>query len=100
MLFRQPVKTFVQSYFSTSFHRMVTHKQPHPEEHRPSDALGVNSAMRLEGWATTIVYPTLRDGPAGLLRVRLVPYQHSTKPSTSRRPGSTCRRCAPGCGPP
>src|SRR5258708_24779833 len=71
MLFRQPVKTFVQSYFSTSFHRMVTHKQPHPEEHRPSDALGVNSAMRLEGWATTIVYPTLRDGPAGLLRVRL-----------------------------
>src|SRR5205807_3425998 len=48
---------------STSFHRALFHKQPHPEEHR--------EAMRLEGWATTTVYPTLRDGPAGLLRVRL-----------------------------
>jgi len=38
-------------------------KQPHPEEPRV--------AQRLEGWATTTVYPTLRDGPAGLLRVRL-----------------------------
>src|SRR5260370_7108477 len=64
---------------STSFHRMMTHKQPHPEEHRV--------AMRLEGWATTLVYPTLRDGPAGLLRVRLVPYQHSMKASTRSKVG-------------
>src|SRR5207302_767944 len=42
---------------------MWIHEQPHPEEHRV--------AMRLEGWATTTVYPTLRDGPAGLLRMRL-----------------------------
>jgi hypothetical protein len=25
--------------------------RPHAEEHRASDYLGVNSAMRLEGWA-------------------------------------------------
>jgi hypothetical protein len=37
--------------------------RPHAEEHRPSDYLGVNSAMRLEGWATrTCALPTLRDG--------------------------------------
>src|SRR6266851_6642134 len=70
-------------------HTMLCHRQPHPEEPRPSDALGVNSARRLEGWPTTIMYPTLRDGPAGLLRVRLGPYQHSMKASTSRH--TTCR---------
>src|SRR5688572_15751573 len=39
--------------------------------------------MRLEGWATTMPYPTLRDGPAGLLRVRSGPYQQSMKAGTS-----------------
>jgi hypothetical protein len=29
------------------------------------------------------VYPTLRDGPAGLLRVRLGPYQHLMKTRTA-----------------
>ncbi len=52
----------------------IIHRQPHPEEH----AAGV----RLEGWATTMVYPTLRDGPAGLLRVRLGPYRQSMKART------------------
>src|SRR5258708_3440206 len=54
---------------------MLIHRQPHPEEPR--------AARRLEGWATTRVYPTLRDGPAGLLRVRLGPYQQSMKVGTS-----------------
>jgi len=40
--------------------------------------------MRLEGWATTTVYPTLRDGPAGFLRVRLGLYQHVYEASTRR----------------
>src|SRR5207249_3102486 len=48
---------------------------PHPEEPR--------RARRLEGWATSIVFPTLRDGPAGLLRVRLGPYQRPMKAGTS-----------------
>src|SRR5258708_33382552 len=68
-------------------HTMLCHRQPHPEEPRPSDALGVNSARRLEGWATTVMYPTLRDGPSGLLRVRLGLYQHSMRASTSYLPG-------------
>src|SRR5579862_5031619 len=55
---------------------MLTHRQqPHPEEPR--------GARRLEGWATTLVYPTLRDGPAGLLRVRWGAYRHSTKARTT-----------------
>src|SRR5258708_11046894 len=70
-------RTLFQSFApSTNFHGMLIHKQPHPEEHRV--------AMRLEGWATTTVYPTLRDGPAGLLRVRLGLYQHSMKGGPSR----------------
>src|SRR6266851_10074425 len=56
---------------SPRFHTMLSYRRPHPEEHR--------LAMRLEGWTTTTVYPTLRDGPAGLLRVRLGLYQHSMK---------------------
>ena len=48
----------------------MIHGRPHPEEPRPSDTLGVNSTRRLEGWATTRAYPTLRDGPTGLLRVK------------------------------
>ena len=67
---------------SSRLHRMLSHRQPHPEEPR--------AARRLEGWATTIVYPTSgrrllrpnRDGLAGLLRVRLGTYQHSTKAGT------------------
>src|SRR5260370_12299686 len=70
-------------------HTMLCHRQPHPEEPRPSDALGVNSARRLEGWPTTIMYPTLRDGPAGLLRVRLGAYRHSMKAGTSTPPLSS-----------
>src|SRR5258708_14651832 len=38
---------------------------------------------RLEAWAAdTLLLPTLRDGPAGLLRVRSCPYQQSMKAGT------------------
>ena len=50
-------------HFSGGLTGIKGDKNAHPEEPR--------GARRLEGWATTIVYPTLRDGPAGLLRVRL-----------------------------
>src|SRR5260370_558463 len=53
---------------------MVNHKQPHPEEHRV--------AMRLEGWATMTVYPTLRAGPPGLLRGRVGLNQRAVKAGT------------------
>src|SRR6266851_9198690 len=66
---------------SPRFHTMLSYRRPHPEEHR--------LAMRLEGWATTTVYPTLRDVPAGLLRVRLGLYQHSMKGGTSSRHGTS-----------
>src|SRR5206468_8642269 len=62
------------------------HRQLHPEEPR--------RARRLEGWATSIVFPTLRDGPAGLLRVRLGPYQRPMKAGT--RIGAIMRRRATG----
>ena len=63
-------------------------QKPHPEEDR--------AAMRLEGWATTRQVPTLRDGPAGLLRVRLGRYLKSINISTGgRRPPSGGRK-APG----
>src|SRR6266550_6492262 len=32
---------------------VLIHRRPHPEEHR--------AAMRLEGWATRMLWPTLRD---------------------------------------
>src|SRR5882672_7301706 len=38
---------------------------------------------RLEAWAAdTLLLPTLRDGPPGLLRVRSCPYQQSMKAGT------------------
>src|SRR5271169_2159512 len=43
---------------------------PHPEEHR--------AAMRLEGWQPALSLPTLRDGPTGLLRVRLMRRKRNT----------------------
>ena len=95
------------------------HGQPHPEEPRV--------ARRLEGWATTTVWPTLRDAPGAhvsarkraLLRVRSRAYQHSkfmiararrTRRSAASRAGSRRRRgrspragtadCAPSRGAP